>query len=66
MGPIVTKLVESVLTGGEMRSMHFMPVVAFDSFQMSVKNKAPYWMKVDILKYFSENLSYLSFEIVDV
>ena len=52
-----------------MRSMHFMPVVAFDSFQMSVKNKAPYWiywMKVDILKYFSENLSYLSFEIVDV
>ena len=49
-----------------MRSMHFMPVVAFDSFQMSVKNKSPYWMKVDILKYFSENLSYLSFEIVDV
>ena len=56
MGPIVTKFVESVVTGGEMRSMHFMPVVAFDSFQMSVKNKAPYWMKVDILKYFSENL----------
>ena len=51
-----------------MRSMHFMPVVAvaFHSFQMSAKNKAPYWMKVDILKHFFENLSYLSFEIVDV
>ena len=51
-----------------MRSMHFMPVIAFDSFQMS-KTKlkvAPYWIKADILKQFPGYFSYLSFGTVDV
>ena len=34
---IVTKLVGRVVTGREMRSAHFMPVIAFDSFQLSKK-----------------------------
>ena len=68
MGRIVTKLVGRVVRGGKIRSMHFMLVTAFDSFQMS-KTKlrvAPYWIKVDILKQFPKYFSYLSFGTVDV
>ena len=52
-----------VVTAGEMKSVHFMLVIASDSFQMS-KTKlkvAVYWIKVDKLKQFAENFSYLSF-----
>ena len=51
-----------------MRSMHFMPVIAFDSFQMlkTILKVAPYWIKVDILKQFPGYSSYLSFATVDV
>ena len=51
-----------------MRSVHFMPVIVFDSFQMSTTKLkvAPYWITVDTLKQFTENFSYLSFETVDV
>ena len=48
--------------------MHFMPVIAFDSFQMS-KTKlkvAPYRIKVDNLEDIAENFSYLSFGSVEV
>ena len=39
-----------------MRSMHFMPVIVFVSFQMSKTNLkvASYWIKADILKQFTE------------
>ena len=45
-----------------------MLVIAFDSVQMSkTKLKVDlYWIKVDILKQFAENCSYLFFVIVDV
>ena len=39
-----------------MKSVHFMLVISFDSFQMS-KTKlkvAPYFIKVDILKLFAK------------
>ena len=51
-----------------MRTMHFMPVIAFDLFQM-LKTKlrvAPYWIKVDISKQFAEYFSYLSFGTVNL
>ena len=54
--------------GEKMRSVQLMPVITFDSFQMS-KTKlkvAPYWIKTDILKKFPEYFSYLSFETIDV
>ena len=67
-GANCNKLVGRVVTGEEMRSMHFMMVIAFDSFQMSkMKLKvASYWIKVYILKQYTENFSYLSFGTVDV
>ena len=39
-----------------MRSMQFMPVIVFVSFQMSKTNLkvASYWIKVDILRQFAE------------
>ena len=51
-----------------MRSVHFMPVIAFDLLQMSnMKHKvAPHWIKVDISRQFAENCSNLVFETVDV
>ena len=57
------KLVGLVVSSREMRSVHLVPVVAFDSIQMSKTELkvAPYWIKVDILKQFTENFSYLSF-----
>ena len=51
-----------------MRSMHLMPVIALNSFEMS-KTKikvAPYWIKIDILKPFPGYFLYLSFGTVDV
>ena len=64
----MTKLVGRVVTGGEMRSVHFILVIAFDSFQMpKTKLKVdPCWIKVDSLKNFAENVSYLSFGTVGV
>ena len=52
-----------VLTGREMNLVHFLLVIAFDSFQMSKTEikLAPYWMKVNMLKQFAENFLYLSF-----
>ena len=49
-----------------MRSVHFMLVIPFDSFQIS-KTKlkvASYWIKVEILKQFDEICSYLFFGTV--
>ena len=59
---------ERLITDGEIRSVHFMLVIAFDSFQMSKRmlKVAPYWIKIDILKRFAENCSYLSFGTVDM
>ena len=57
-----------VVTGGELRSVHFMLVIAFDLLQMSKTklNVAPHWIKVDNLKLFAENCSYLFFGTVDM
>ena len=57
-----------VVTGEEMRSVHIMLVIAFESFDMSktILKIAPYWIKVDILKEFAENCSHLFFGTVDV
>ena len=63
-----TKFVGRVLTGGEMRSVHIMLIIASDPFQAS-KTKleiAPYWIKAGILKQFADDFSYLSFGTVDV
>ena len=52
MGRIVTKLVGRVVTGGEIKSVQFVIVIASDLFQMSnMRLKvAHFWIKVDILK----------------
>ena len=43
MGRIIKKLVGRVVTGGEMTSVHFMLVIAFDSFQvLKAKLKVAY------------------------
>ena len=68
VGRIVTKLVGRAVKSGKMRSAHFILVIAFNLFQMS-KTKlkvVPYWIKVDVLKQFAENCSYLFCGIVDV
>ena len=64
VGRIVTELMGLVITGKEMRPVHFMLVIAFDSFQMSTTKLkvAPDWMEVDILKQFAENLVIFIFE----
>ena len=50
-----------------MRSVHFLMAIAYDLFQMSkTKLKVAYWIKVDILKQYTKNFSYLSFGTVDV
>ena len=51
-----------------MKLVHFMLVIAYASFEVSKwKLKvSPYWIKVDILKRFAKNLSYLCFRTVDV
>ena len=51
-----------------MKLVHFMVVIAFASFEVSKwKHKvALYWIKIDILNRFSENLSSLCFGTVDV
>ena len=59
-----TKLVGRVVTGEKIRSVYFMPVIAFDSFQIS-KTKLKVAL-VDILKQFPEYFSYLSSGNVDV
>ena len=43
-----------------MRSVRFMLVIAFYSFQMSKTNLkvGPYWINIDILKHFAESCSY--------
>ena len=68
MGRIVTKLVGQVVTGGKMKLVHFMLVIAYALFEMSKWNLkvARYWIKVDILKRFAENLSCLPFGTADV
>ena len=64
----MSKLVGQVVKGWKMRSVQFMLVIAFDSFQMSkAEVKVAFFrIKVEILKQFAENFSYLSFGTVDV
>ena len=52
-----------------MRSVHFMLVITLDSVQIKKKTKlkvTPHWIKVDILKQFAEDCSYLFFRTTDV